>query len=306
MKTVLITGATGLIGQEIVDMCHQQKMTVHYLTTSKHKIESTSNYKGFYWDPKRKHIDVACFDGVSAIINLVGASISKRWTVKYKNEILTSRIQTTKLLLDTITTHGIPITHIVSASAIGIYPTSLTNYYSEEQQEVSASFLGEVVAQWEAVVDQFSALGITVAKLRIGLVLSKDGGALPEIVKPIRFGAGAAFGTGEQWQSWIHVNDLARMFVFTLNHNLEGIYNAVAPNPVSNAELTKAVAQCLGKPLVLPNIPKFAMNIALGEMSMLLFESQRVCATKITDAGFDFKFQNIRAALKAIYKTSKI
>jgi hypothetical protein len=281
-------------------------MTVHYLTTSKHKISNTANYKGFYWNPETKAIDVACFDGVSAIINLVGASISKRWTARYKHEILTSRTQTTQLLLDTITTHNIPITQIISASAIGIYPNSLTNYYNEAQQLVSASFLGEVVSQWEAAVDQFSGLGIAVAKIRIGLVLSKDGGALPEIVKPIRFGAGAAFGTGDQWQSWIHVQDLARMFVFALTHNLEGVYNGVAPNPVSNTELTKAVAECLDKPLVLPNIPKFAMKIALGEMSMLLFESQRVSASKITDAGFDFEFQNIRAAINAIYKTPEV
>lgn len=306
MKTVLITGATGLIGQEIVNICHQEKMTVHYLTTSKHKISNTVHYRGFYWNPETKAIDVACFDGVSVIINLVGASISKRWTARYKHEILTSRIQTTQLLLDTITTHNIPITHMVSASAIGIYPNSLTNYYSEAQQQVSDSFLGEVVAQWEAAVDQFSTVGITVAKLRIGLVLSKDGGALPEIVKPIRFGAGAAFGTGEQWQSWIHVHDLARMFVFALTHNLEGVYNGVAPNPVSNTELTKAVAEYLDKPLVLPNIPKFVMKIALGEMSMLLFESQRVSASKIKDAGFDFEFQNIHAAINAIYKMPEV
>lgn len=306
MKTVLITGATGLIGQEIVSLCHQHKMYVHYLTTSKHKISNTANYKGFYWNPETKDIDLACFDGVSAIINLVGASISKRWTPRYKEEILKSRTETAQLLFDTITTHNIPITQIVSASAIGIYPNSLTNYYNETQDQVSDSFLGEVVAQWEATVDQFSGVGIRVTKLRIGLVLSKDGGALPEIVKPIRFGVGAAFGTGEQWQSWIHVQDLARMFVFALTHNLEGVYNGVAPNPVCNSELTKAVAECLDKPLLLPNIPRFMMKIALGEMSMLLFESQRVSASKITDAGFDFEFQNIRAALNAMYKTHKV
>ena len=128
MRTVLITGATGLIGQEIVNICHHQNMTVHYLTTSKHKIKSTSNYKGFYWNPKTKYIDVACFEGVSAIINLVGAAISKRWTVNYKNEILTSRTQSTQLLLNTITTHSIPITQMVSASAIGIYPNSTIGF----------------------------------------------------------------------------------------------------------------------------------------------------------------------------------
>lgn len=297
MKTVLITGATGLIGQEIVKICHDQNMNVHYLTTSKNKLTTTDNYKGFYWNPDTKEIDIFCFEGVDTIINLVGASISKRWTDSYKKEIITSRTETAQLLLDTIKSNNFPIKQIVSASAIGIYPNSVTNYYEEDEPSVSASFLGQVVERWEAIVDQFASAGIQLAKIRIGLVLSTKGGALPEIAKPIRLGLGAAFGSGEQWQSWIHIKDLARLFVFAVTNNLEGTYNGVAPNPVSNLELTKTVAKTLHKPLILPNIPKFAMKLVLGEMHILLFESQRVSASKIEETGFDFEYHHLEPAL---------
>ncbi len=296
--TVLITGATGLIGQEIVKQCHAEGINVHYLTTSKSKLSTEANYKGFYWHPSSNDIDHTCFEGVSAIINLVGASISKRWTNDYKKEILESRTKTAQLLQDTIKAHNYKIDHVVSASAIGIYPTSLVNYYEEINTEISESFLGKVVHEWETAVDGFEALGCKVAKIRIGLVLAKDGGALPEITKPMKFCAGAAFGSGKQWQSWIHVEDLATLFVFALRNKLEGIYNGVAPNPVSNEELTKVAAGVLEAPLLLPNIPKLPMKLALGEMHMLLFESQRVSSHKIETAGFNFHFVNLRPALE--------
>ena len=296
--TVLITGATGLIGQEIVKQCHTKGINVHYLTTSKSKLNTDPNYKGFYWNPQNNDIDHLCFEGVKAIINMVGASISKRWTDSYKKEILESRTKTAQLLQDTIKAHNYPIEHVVSASAIGIYPTSLTNYYEETNTEVSTSFLGEVVAQWEAAIDGFKSIGCKVAKIRIGLVLAEKGGALPEITKPIRFGAGAAFGSGEQWQSWIHVEDLAALFVYALQNNFEGVYNGVAPNAVSNKELTQIAAHVLSRPLLLPNIPKFPMKLVLGEMHILLFESQRVSSQKIETEGFHFKYANLQPALE--------
>ena len=296
--TVLITGATGLIGKEILKQCHAVGIKVHYLTTSKSKLSAVANTKGFYWNPNTNEIDHTCFKGVTAIINLVGASISNRWTTAYKKEILESRTKTVHLLQDTIKTNNYKIDYVVSASAIGIYPTSLTNYYQETTTEISDSFLGEVVAQWETAVDGFKTLGCKLAKIRIGLVLATKGGALPEIIKPMKFGAGAAFGSGKQWQSWIHVEDLAALFVYALQHQLVGIYNGVAPNPVSNKELTKVSANILEYPLILPNIPKFPMQLILGEMHMLLFESQRVSSQKIEAEGFSFKYANLRPALE--------
>jgi len=297
-KKVLITGATGMIGNEIVKICHRQNIAVHYLTHSKDKLSTEENYKGFYWNPDEKEIDIRCFEGVDTIINMVGATISKRWTNSYKKVIISSRTETAQLLKETINQHKFPIKHIVSASAVGVYPDSLTNYYEEDYAGVSDSFLGEVVEKWEAAVDEFKTLGITVAKIRIGLVLSHKGGALPEMVKPIKYGAGAAFGSGDQWQSWIHIKDLARLFVFAVQKDLEGVYNAVSPNPVTNTEVTKTVAKVLDKPLFLPNIPEFAMKVLLGEMHILLFESQRVSSKKIQSEGFVFKFIHLEAALQ--------
>ncbi len=298
---ILITGATGLIGSEIVKQCHKNNIAVNYLTTSKSKISKDDNYKGFYWNPSANQIDTNCLNDVDAIIHLVGASISKRWTETYKKIILLSRIQTSQLLFDTLKNTPHQVKQIVSASAIGVYPSSLTNYYKEDATEVSNSFLGQVVIQWEQAVDAFSSLDIIVSKVRIGLVLSSKGGALPEMAKPIKFGAGAAFGSGKQWQSWIHITDLARLFLHVVNNQLDGIYNGVAPNPETNIHLTKAIAKQLNRPLFLPNIPKFAMQLILGEMHILLFESQRVSSQKIEDTGFSFKHYNLQSALQKEY-----
>ena len=298
---ILITGATGLIGSKIVKQCHANNISVNYLTTSKSKLETDSNYQGFYWNPSKNEIDATCLNGVDAIIHLVGASISKRWTESYKKTILLSRVQTSQLLFDTLKNNPNQVKHIVSASAIGIYPNSLTNYYTEDYKEVSTSFLGQVVEQWEQVVDAFSTLNIMVSKVRIGLVLSAKGGALPEMAKPIKFGAGAAFGSGKQWQSWIHITDLANLFLHVLVNKLEGVYNGVAPNPETNLQLTKSIARQLKMPLFLPNIPKSFMKLILGEMHILLFESQRVSSKKIEDTGFSFEHYNLQSALQEEY-----
>ena len=295
---VLITGATGLIGQEIVKLCHEKDIKVNYLTTSKSKIVQEENYKGFYWNPKAKEIDADCFKGVDAIVHLAGATVSKRWTPSYKKEILSSRTETTALLVNTLKELTHTVKQVVSASAIGIYPDSLINYYDESHNEISSSFLGQVVSVWEQASDEFSKLNITVSKIRIGLVLSNKGGALMEIVKPIKFGLGAAFGNGKQWQSWIHIHDLANLFLYVLQNNLSGVFDGVAPNPTSNSELTKTAASVLHKPLFMPNIPKFFMKLILGEMHILLFESQRVSSKKIADEGFLFKFNYLEPALK--------
>jgi len=300
---ILITGATGLVGQEIVALCHEKNIMVNYLTTSREKIISKDGYQGFYWNPETFEIDLDCFSGVSAIINLAGASISKRWTNSYKKTILNSRINSLKTLhrgLQQSKAHK--VTSFVSASAIGIYPHSLNSYYTEDEKWVDDSFLGEVVDAWEKEVDTFKTFDFNLSKIRIGLVMSSNGGALPEMAKPIKNYVGAAFGNGEQWQSWIHIEDLARMFIFAVEDGLDGVYNGVGPNPVTNNKLVKEIAKVLNRPLFLPNIPKFIMGLILGEMSYLLFASQRVSSKKIEDEGFIFNFPNITAALDQIYQ----
>lgn len=291
-----------MVGSEIVRMCSKRDIQVNYLTTSKSKIVSKEGYKGFYWNPNANEIDLSCFNGVSAIINLAGASISKRWTNSYKETVLSSRInslQTLKKGLSQIDRSS--ITSFVSASAMGIYPNSLSNFYAEDEQRVDDSFLGEVVKAWEDEADTFKEFDFSVAKVRIGLVLSQKGGALPEMAKPIKYYVGAPFGSGLQWQSWIHITDLARQFLYIIENELKGVYNGVGPNPVTNTKLVKEIAQVLDKPLFLPNIPKFVMKAVLGEMSYILFASQRVSSKKIEEEGFVFEFQNVCRALENIY-----
>ena len=298
--TILITGATGLVGSEIVAQCHKNNISVHYLTTSKDKLDNEPNYKGFYWNPSEGIIDTDCFNGVTAIVNLAGASISKRWTSSYKKVILESRLQSLETLKTSLSSIKHSVEHIISASAIGVYPDSLTNYYEEDFSSTSPSFLGKVVQKWEMKVDEFNELGLKVSKIRIGLVLSEKGGALPQMLKPINMGVGSAFGKGTQWQSWIHIEDLARIFIYVLKLKIKGIFNGVAPNPVTNNDLTKMVAKQLGKPMFMPNVPKFLMKLVLGEMHILLFESQRVSSKKIEEKGFHFNYSNLQPALEDI------
>lgn len=297
---VLITGATGLVGQEIVNLCHQSGIEVNYLTTSKNKLSSKANYTGYFWDPKRGEIDTDCFNDVEVIVNLVGATVAKRWTSSYRKEILESRTRTASLILESLRNIKHSVRHIVSASAIGIYPDSFQNYYMEDAPERDTGFLGEVVTQWENAVLQFKTLDIEVSLLRIGLVLSEKGGAFPKMVKPIRFGMGAFFGNGKQWQSWIHVQDLARIFMFVIEEELTGVFNAVAPNPVSNKKLMNTIAEKLNKKIVLPNVPRLTMKLFLGEMHSLLFSSQRVCSSRISTTGFNFNFDNIASAVDVL------
>ncbi|WP_452601639.1 TIGR01777 family oxidoreductase [Pontimicrobium sp. MEBiC06410] len=297
---VLITGATGLIGKEIVEKCHNKGIAVNYLTTNKSKISKKENYKGFYWNIETNTIDVDCIKDVDVIIHLVGASISKRWTDKQRKAILDSRIKTTALLHNTLKNNEHSISHIISASAIGYYPDSLTKYYTEQDKDVNTSFLGEIVQKWEAAVDDFKTLNIAIAKIRIGIVFSSKGGAFPQLSKPIKYGVGAAMGTGKQWMSWIHIADLANIFMHVLEHKLEGVYNAVAPNPSTNMEVTKAIAKQVKRPLLLPNIPRFIMALVLGDMHAILFQSQRVSSQKIEENGFNFKYYTLNTALSEL------
>ncbi|MCU0350070.1 MAG: TIGR01777 family oxidoreductase [Flavobacterium sp.] len=299
---VLITGATGLVGKELVKLLLQNGVQIHYLSTTKSKLEQQENYKGFYWNPTTAELDENAFEGVTSIIHLAGATVAKRWTKVHKQEIVESRVLSTKLLYQYLSKSTHQVEQIISASAIGIYPDSLDTIYSESNTTVDNSFLGSVVEKWENEVDLFERLSIKVAKVRIGIVLAKKGGALQEMAKPIRFGLGAAFGSGNHYQSWIHVQDLVSIFYFILKNNLEGIYNGVSPYPVTNSELTKAIAKVLEKPLLLPNVPKFAMKLLLGEMHEILFSSQHVSARKLLDNGFQFQYAALDKALQNILK----
>lgn len=295
---VLITGATGLIGQEITRLCHLKDIPVNYLTTSKNKIKKEPKYTGFYWNPSTGEIDSNCFDGVGVVINLAGENVFQRWTRAARKRIVESRVQAAGVLYKSLQDNAHQVDHIICASAIGVYPSSDKKMYYEEEKNTATDFLGKVVEKWEAANDQFESLGIKVAKVRIGLVLAEDQGALPKMQMPFKFNAGSSLGSGNQWQSWIHITDLARVFMHILENGLAGVYNGVAPNPLRNKEVMEEVGASMDKKMWLPNVPPFALRLVMGKMSSMVLSSQLVASKKIEDAGFKFRYTSLNQALK--------
>ena len=299
---ILITGATGLVGNKLVSSLRKDNHSIHYLSTSKSKLKKNLNYKGFYWNPSTGEIDKKAFEDVSIIIHLAGASISKKWTKAYKKEILESRVEGANLIFETLKTNPNKVERFISASAIGIYPNDLNYIYHEDNTQIDDSFLGEVTELWEKSANQFKSLSILVSTIRIGVVFAKESGALVEMTKPIKYGLGAVLSSGQQYVSWIHVDDLVAIFKYVLDNNLKGVYNAVSPYPITNEELTKAIAKTINKPLFLPNVPKFMLNLLLGEMHIILTSSQNVSCRKILDDGFQFHFASLNKSLQNLLK----
>ena len=295
---VLITGATGLIGSQIVKDCIKSNISVNFLTTSKKKITKSEMVNGFYWNPKNKIIDLDCFKGVDSIIALSGSSISKLWTKANKRKIINSRVESLEFLKESIKEKNIPIKRLVSASGVSLYPNSLEKEFSENETNSDDSFLAEVINRWENAAKSFKTIGVDVAIIRIGLVLSLQSGVLKETIKPMNFGFGVIFGSGNQYQSWIHIEDISKLFIFVLEKKLKGIYNGVSPNFIKNSEFTKIISSMHSKAIFNIKIPRIFFSIIFGEMHVLLFESHKISSRKIQDEGFSFKFDNLKDAIE--------
>lgn len=296
-KKVLITGATGLIGQKLIELCSEKGIEVHYFTRDPSKVSHFKNAKGFLWDIKNRTLDDGAFQGVTTIVHLAGAPISKRWTKSYRKTLVNSRAVPMQMMYERLEKINHSVGHFISASGISIYPSSSTKLYTEDEQSRSLNFITEVVEKWEAQARNFKSLGMEVSKVRTGLVLAKNGGLLQTLVQPVRLGIGSPLGSGEQWQSWIHIEDIAGIYLFLMRSNMEGIFNAVAPNPVKQKRLIKLIATKLNKPLWMPNVPGFAIKLLMGEMGSLALESQLVSANKIKEIGYHFQYPNLEPAL---------
>ena len=299
---VLITGATGLIGSQIIEDCIKSNIKVNFLTTSKSKITKSNLVNGYYWDPNKKIIDLECFREVNSIITLSGSSIFKLWTSGNRRRILDSRVESLNFLRQSIIDNNISIKRIVSASGISLYPNSKEREFLENEKTFDDSFLAEVINSWEVAANLFKNIGINVSIIRIGLVLSIKGGVLKETLMPMNFGFGIVFGHGEQWQSWIHIEDISRIFLFIMENNLDGVYNGVSNNPVKNIEFTRIISVIHQKPMIIIKIPKIFFRILFGEMHVLLFKSHKISSRKIQDEGFSFKFANLKDAIKDIIR----
>lgn len=299
-QKILITGATGLVGRKLIPALQHLGHEIVILSRKNNQINGV---KTFIWDVYKQQIDANCLDGVTAIIHLAGEGIAdKRWTAERKQQIIDSRVLSTQLLYKTIKETNSSIKSFVSASAVGFYGDRGDEILTEDSASGN-DFLSDCCGKWENAVDEGLAMDIRVAKIRIGLILSKEGGALAAMEKPVKFFVGAPLGSGKQWMPWIHLDDILGIFIKAVeDKEMIGAYNACAPFPVTNKLLTKSIARQLNRPVWPVNFPKFALNVLLGEMSILPLMSNNTLSQKILNTGYKFAYTNLDDALAAIYK----
>ncbi|WP_194851312.1 TIGR01777 family oxidoreductase [Nonlabens antarcticus] len=297
---ILITGATGLIGSKVSEVLRAAGHSINYLTSREEAIKNESNNKGFLWDVKAMTIDPNCISGVDTIIHLAGESVFQKWTEEAKDKIMSSRINSTQLLLNLLEESENQVQHAITASAIGIYPDKWDGQPMKENEvpPTADNFLGEVCVEWEKVGKKFKDLGLKHSIVRIGIVLAAKGGALEQMAKPVKLYAGAGFASGKMWQSWVAIDDLAGIFKHITENELVGVYNGVAPNPIQNRPMMEAIGDVLGKPVFLPNVPAFMMKLILGEMAATILASQYASSTKIEESGYLFKLPQLKPALE--------
>lgn len=298
-KRVLITGGSGSVGKHLSELLLSKGYEVAHLSRSK---TSLPNIKTFLWNVEQNQIDEQCTDGVDIIVHLAGAGIAdSRWTDERKKVIIESRTKSIQLVYQLLKTHIHQVKTVVSASASGYY-SERGDAIMKETDSPNNDFLGECSVLWENAVDEAISLGIRVVKFRTGVILDKKSGALPKIAAPIKFGVGSPLGNGKQWTSWIHLDDVVEMYLKGIeDESLNGAYNMATPNPLTNKDLTLAIAKKLNKPLWLPNVPAFILKLIFGEMSAVVLGSTKMDIQKIEQAGFKFKFPTIKSALNNIY-----
>lgn len=294
-KKILITGPSGLIGTRLTEQLLQKGYQVWHLSRTKKK-----GIPSFTWDVEKGIMDTKALEGVDAIVHLAGAAIAdKRWTKKRKEEILQSRVKSSALLYKTLASTSHQVKTVVSASAIGYYGFGTGAEIFTEDNQPGKDYMAQVVHQWEQAVDRLASLKIRVVKLRIGLVLSNQGGALVQMSKPVKWGVGAPLGKGKQFLSWIHIDDVCAMFIKGIEDRaVHGAYNAVSGYWATNREFTTLLAKILKRPILVPPVSEFIMKLILGEMAVLVLNGSQVSAEKIKATGFNFTFSNLEDALR--------
>jgi len=291
MASILVTGGTGLIGSNLCKLLKAKGHAVSILSRSKTKKPHV-----YYWNLNEKYIDNEAIINTDYIIHLAGAGIAdKRWTKARKKELIASRVDSTNLLFQKVNELNPNLKGFISASGVGYYGAITSDKIFQENDAPNNDFLSKICILWEKETAKFNSLNIRTVSLRTGVVFSNEGGALEKIIKPIKLGIGAAIGSGKQYMPWIALEDLCNIYALSVeNPEIKGIYNAVAPEHITNKELTKLIAKNLQKPLWLPNIPSFVLKIILGELAVILLEGSRVSSKKIKNTGFNFIYPSLK------------
>ena len=292
----LLTGATGFIGNRLIAQLLQRQHTVGYFTR-KVRPSPLRQVGQYFWDFSGAPA-AEPFRDVDIVVHLAGEPVAHRWTPEVKRRIRDSRVEGTRSLVNTMSRLPKPPAVLICASAIGLYG----DRGDEQLTEASApgtGFLPEVCQEWEAEANRAERAGIQVVNFRIGIVLGPEGGALKQMLLPFKLGAGGVIADGQQWMSWIHVDDLVSLLVYSAENMVVGPVNATAPNPVRNAEFTRSLAAAVHRPAIFP-VPGFALKLLFGEMAEVLLGSQRVLPTAAQAAGFEFAYPTLGGALKQL------
>lgn len=306
MATVLITGGTGMIGKALTKVLLEKGYEVIILTRNIEQLEiKNSKLKIDYaeWNVAKQLIDENAIAKADYIIHLAGANVGeKRWTKKRKREIVRSRVDSGKLIVESLKNIPNKVKAVVSASAMGYYgPDRENNPGFRETDPAFTDFLGNTCKQWEESIEPVTQLGKRLVLLRAGIVLSKKGGAFPKFLNALQFGFTTVLGNGKQIISWIHIDDLVNLYVYAIeNGKLSGVYNAVAPNPVSNKEFILTLAKERNKFYIPVRIPAFVLKIVLGQMSIEVLKSARVSSEKIQQTGFQFLYPTVDSAFQKL------
>ena len=298
MANVLITGGSGLLGKHLTALLLGKGYNVGHLTRSVGK--DLDNIRTFSWNVDIGEIDEQAIPWADHIIHLAGETVGQRWTKSAKQKILQSRVNSTLLLVKQLKECNHRLKSLIGASAIGYYGADTKDKLLIEESPKGDGFLADVVADWEATVDTAADYADRLVKIRIGILLTKKGGAMAKMAMPIRLGLGSALGSGKQWLSWIHINDLCNMFVSAIEKPIHGVFNGVGPKPVTNYDFTRLLAQKLNRPLILPRVPAPVLKLMLGEMSVLALGSNRVEPVAFLKEGFTFGFPSLDEALESL------
>ncbi len=299
MARVLVTGGTGLIGRHLIERLVARGHTVSVLSRSCASVRP--GVACLRWDPLRGHLSPEALTGVEVIVHLAGANLAAgRWTRRRKKEILDSRVRSAELLFERVREAGAPLRAMVSASAVGYYGAVTRERPFTEDDQPGSDFLALVCRSWEEAAERFAELGARAVRLRLGVVLAQEGGALPRFARLARLGLIAPLGGGDQHFPWIHIEDAVGIFAKAIEEELDGAYNAVAPQDVTNREFVRTLAGAVGKSVWLSGVPGVALRWLYGEMSAVMLEGSPVSPAKIEREGYRFRYPELEGALRAL------